>query len=192
MQCQIKCTVVTTFCSSGYEVRYYSALICERRDSRETCVGMINSKFLADTSRLHNWSGDISWISSESSCVFIRLVATLGHRYGFCLPYYFTCKFVFLWAARLTATVCATCSRYWTLNVVYIADKNDTQAWKVREGTILPVPRVHVGFMVDRVALGLFFSHRSFILICNSTRPPYLGIHLSLTLYKLNNWENGQ
>ena len=118
---------------------------------------MISSNFLADTTRLHYWSGDISRIGSESSCVFIWLIATLGHRHVFFLPYSVTCKFVFLWAARLTAKVCANCSRCLALNVVYIADKNDTQAWKGRGEAVLPVPRVPVGFVVDRVELGLFF-----------------------------------
>jgi hypothetical protein len=84
-------------------------------------------QFLTDTPRLHYWSSDISRISSESACVFIQLIATLRYRLGFCLPYSVTCKFVFLWAARLTATVCVPCRSYLTLNAAYIADKNDIQ-----------------------------------------------------------------
>jgi len=114
-------------------------------------------QFLTDTPRLHYWSGDISRISSESAYMFIQLIANLRHRLGFCLPYSVTCKFVFLWTARLTATVCAPCSRYLTMNAAYIADKNDIQALKGRSGMVLPVPRIHVGFVVDRIALGLFF-----------------------------------
>jgi hypothetical protein len=133
----------------------------------------------------------ISRISSESPRVFIRLTATPGHCHGFCLSYSITCKFAFLWTAWLRATVSATCSRYLSLNAVYVADKNDTQAWNGRRETVLPVPRVHVGFVVDRTALGLFSSPHSFILTCHSIRPPYLGSHSSQILYELSRWENG-